>query len=91
MFEAAGAAACLITDAWVGLDLFLQDGEEVLVARDGADVAAHVAALTPERARRIGEAARGRILRHHTYERRGAEVDALLKRHRAERPQGTGA
>ena len=79
VFEAAGAGACLITDAWVGLELFLDDGDEVLVARDGAEVAAHVAALTPERARAIGEAARARILRDHTYERRGAEVDAILQ------------
>jgi len=78
VFEAAGAGACLITDAWVGLDLFLAEGSEVLVARDGADVAAHVAALTPERARAIGEAARRRICADHTYTRRGVEVDALL-------------
>ena len=57
VFEAAGAAACLITDAWEGIELFLQPGEEVLVARDGKDVAEHVRALTPERARSIGQAA----------------------------------
>ena len=57
MFEAAGAAACLITDAWEGIELFLEPDEEVLVARDGQDVAEHVRALTPERARAIGEAA----------------------------------
>ena len=85
VFEAAGAGACLITDAWVGLDLFLDEGTEVLVARDGAEVAAHVAALTPERARAIGEAARARTLRDHTYARRGAQVDALLTARRAER------
>jgi spore maturation protein CgeB len=79
VFEAAGAGACLITDAWVGLELFLKDGDEVLVARDGADVAAHVAALTPDRARAIGDAARTRIARDHTYARRAREVDALLK------------
>ena len=88
VFEAAGAGACLITDAWVGLDQFLAEGTEVLVARDGAEVAAHVAALTPERARAIGDAARARILRDHTYARRGAEVDAILKRRRAERAEG---
>lgn len=79
VFEAAGAGACLITDAWVGLELFLEENEEVLVAHDGAEVAAHVEALTPERARTIGEAARVRIARDHTYARRGAEVDAILK------------
>ena len=78
VFEAAGAGACLITDAWIGLDLFLREGEEVLVARDGRDVAEHVAALTPERARAIGAAARARITREHTYAHRGAEVDAIL-------------
>jgi spore maturation protein CgeB len=79
VFEAAGAAACLITDAWEGIELFLTPDEEVLVARDGQDVADHVAALTPERARRIGDAALRRILAEHTYTRRGEQVDALWR------------
>jgi spore maturation protein CgeB len=79
VFEAAGAGACLITDAWEGVELFLQPGEEVLVARDGQDVADHLSALTPARARAIGEAALHRVLAEHTYDRRGAEVDALLR------------
>lgn len=79
VFEAAGAGACLITDAWEGIELFLTPGEEVLVARDGQDVAEHLAALAPERARAIGEAARQRVLAEHTYARRAAEVDALLR------------
>jgi spore maturation protein CgeB len=83
VFEAAGAGACLITDAWVGLELFLKEGEEVLVARDGRDVAEHVEALTPERARAIGEAGRARILKEHTYALRGAQVDAILREERA--------
>jgi spore maturation protein CgeB len=79
VFEAAGAAACLITDAWEGIELFLKPDEEVLVARDGRDVADHVAALTPERARAIGEAAMKRVLAEHTYARRGEEVDRLFR------------
>ena len=79
VFEAAGAGACLITDAWIGLELFLKEGEEVLVARDGKDVAEHVETLTPERARAIGDAARARIMAEHTYTRRGAEVDTILR------------
>jgi spore maturation protein CgeB len=86
VFEAAGAGACLITDAWVGLELFLKENEEVLVARDGADIAHHLQSLTPERARDIGEAARARILAEHTYSRRGAEVDRILRQERAARP-----
>ena len=79
VFEAAGAGACLITDAWIGLELFLEDGEEVLVARDGWRSPSIVRQLTPARARAIGEAARVRILAEHTYARRGAQVDALLR------------
>ncbi len=79
VFEAAGAGACLITDAWEGIEQFLQPGIEVLVARDGQDVADHLAALTPQRAHAIGEAARQRVLAEHTYALRGAEVDTLLR------------
>ena len=79
VFEAAGAAACLITDAWEGIELFLTPDVEVLVARDGQDVAEHLAALTPARARAIGQAALARVAAEHTYAKRGAEVDTLLR------------
>jgi spore maturation protein CgeB len=80
VFEAAGAAACLITDAWEGIEQFLQPETEVLVARDGKDVAQFVDALTPITARTIGEAALRRVLSEHTYAHRGAQVDELLSR-----------
>jgi spore maturation protein CgeB len=79
VFEAAGAGACLITDEWEGIELFLEPGEEVLVARDGQDVADLLHQLTPERARAIGKAALARVLSQHTYDRRGAEVDGVLR------------
>jgi spore maturation protein CgeB len=82
VFEAAGAAACLITDAWEGIELFLKPDEEVLVARDGAEVAEHVRSLTPERARAIGRAALQRVLAEHTYAHRGAQVDAIWREER---------
>lgn len=78
VFEAAGAAACIVTDDWEGLDLFLEPGAEVLPVRDGAEVAEALAGLTPARARRIGLAARRRILAEHTYARRAEAVEAAL-------------
>ncbi|MEH3047813.1 CgeB family protein [Sphingomonas adhaesiva] len=81
VFEAAGAAACLITDAWEGIELFLTPDREVLVARDGQDVAEHLAALTPERAQAIGQASMARVRREHTYDLRGEQVDVLLRTH----------
>jgi spore maturation protein CgeB len=91
VFEAAGAAACLITDAWEGIELFLQPDSEVLVARDGKDVAEHVRQLTAQRARAIGQAALQRVLSEHTYAHRGAEVDALFKREMAGRLEEVAA
>lgn len=82
VFEAAGAAACLITDAWEGIELFLAPDEEVLVARDGADVAELLADLSPERARAIGEAAKRRVLAEHTYDLRGQQVHRIFEAHR---------
>ncbi len=79
IFEAAGAGACLITDAAEGIEQFLEPGSEVMVAADGEEVACLVANLTPDEARGIAAAARARILAHHTYERRAREVDALLE------------
>ena len=78
VFEAAGAGACLISDAWVGMELFLEPGREVLVADSGGAVAAHVAALDPARARDVGEAARRRVCAEHTYDHRAMQLEALL-------------
>jgi spore maturation protein CgeB len=79
VFEAAGAAACLITDYWEGIEHFLKPGEEVLVARDGRDVADHLEGLTLERAREIGTAALARVRAEHTYALRGAQTAVLFK------------
>ena len=78
VFEAAGAGACIVTDAWVGLSQFLEPGREVLVANCGAGVAAHVATLDAARARAIGAAARRRVLAEHTYAHRVLQLETLL-------------
>lgn len=78
VFEAAGAGACLITDEWEGIELFLEPGKEVLVARDGLEVAGHVRSLTPSDARRIGQAAQRRVLAEHTYAHRAKQLEKLL-------------
>jgi spore maturation protein CgeB len=78
VFEAAGAAACLITDAWEGIETFLDPGSEVLVARNGDEVAEHLNGLIPERAHAIGQAALRRILSEHTYAHRAVQVEEVL-------------
>jgi spore maturation protein CgeB len=78
VFEAAGAGACLLTDAWEGIELFLEPDEEVLVVRDGRDVAEAVGRMTPESARKIGLQAQQRILAAHTYDHRAEQVEQVL-------------
>lgn len=78
VFEAAGAGACLITDEWVGIEQFFEPDHELLVAASGDQVVALLKALTPERARAIGEAALRRALAEHTYAHRVEQVLRLL-------------
>ena len=79
VFEAAGAAACLITDKWEGIHLFFEPGREILVAAHAAEVVDHLRFMTPSRARSIGEAAYRRALAEHTYAHRAALVDRVLE------------
>src|SRR6185437_16957998 len=62
IFEAAGAGACIITDAWDGIAEFFEPGREILVAENGTAVAELLAGLGPAEARRIGAAAKTRAL-----------------------------
>lgn len=79
VFEAAGAAACIVTDNWLGIELFLEPGREVLVADTGIQVIQHLLELTPDQARFMGESARRRVLAHHTYAQRALQVEQVLE------------
>ncbi len=78
IFEAAGAAACIITDAWEGVDLFFEPGEEILVAVNGDEVAECMRSLTYDKAKMIGAAAYRRVTAEHTYAHRATQIDTLL-------------
>ena len=79
VFEAAGAGACLITDDWEGIELFFAPGREILVARDGGEVARYVRDVTDAQAREIGAAALRRVLAEHTYAHRVTQLEAILE------------
>jgi spore maturation protein CgeB len=79
VFEAAGARACVITDRWEGIELFLEPDREVLVAVDGDEVAELVRSLGAARARRIGDAGYRRVLAEHTYAHRARQLELLLE------------
>jgi spore maturation protein CgeB len=78
VFEAAGAGSCVITDEWAGIEHFFEPGKELLVARDGEEVASILLGLTPERATEIGRAAYRRAIAEHTYGKRIELVEKIL-------------
>lgn len=78
VFEAAGAAACIITDYWEGIDSFFEPGEEILVAKSGKEVEEILGSLSAERARAIGEAAYKKVLAKHTYEHRAQLLESVI-------------
>jgi spore maturation protein CgeB len=63
----------------MGIEQFFEPGEEILIAHNGDEVAAHIVDLTPKRARQIGEAAYRRVLAEHTYGHRAAQFDEIFE------------
>ncbi|MCA1585491.1 MAG: glycosyltransferase [Acidobacteria bacterium] len=78
IFEAAGAGACIISDAWAGLEQFFEPGREILTVDGADDVTACVDALDQRLARAVGQAALRRVLQEHTYDRRAQDVQIAM-------------
>lgn len=78
IFEAAGSRACIITDNWEGIEMFLEPGKEVLVARNGHEVAEYIKDLNKPLSCRIGEAGYRRIISEHTYGHRARQIDEFF-------------
>ena len=78
VFEAAGAGACLITDAWIGVEMFFAPDKEILVASSAEDVVRFLRTIDVPRAELIGNAMRLRALHDHTYAIRADEVNQVL-------------
>lgn len=79
IFEAAGAGACIITDYWKGIENFLIPGTEILVAINGDDVEGFLVHTGKAKAKKIGEAAKRKVLCDHTYEKRAALLDSIFE------------
>lgn len=78
VFEAAGAGACLITDAWTGIETFFAPGEEILIASCAEEIVNLLRTITPRVASGIGTRMRRRALRDHTYALRASQVHGIL-------------
>ena len=79
LFEASACGAAIVSDAWAGLEEFLTPGEEILLPRDGAEVAAILSGMPDEERERIGQRARQRILDQHTSAHRAEQFEAVVE------------
>ncbi len=84
LFEAAACGAAVVSDVWEGLDAFFAPDAEILLARSTGDVAEALERSDAE-LRRIGDAARARVLEEHTSAHRAGTLLELLSE-RARRP-----
>jgi len=78
VFEAAGTASCLITDAWAGIDTFFNPGKEILIASSAEEIVQLIRNTSSQQAQQIGAAMRMRALNSHTYAQRATAVHEIL-------------
>jgi spore maturation protein CgeB len=78
LFEAAACETAVVSDAWDGLEEFFEPGREILVASKPEEMT-EILALPPEELRKIGAAARARVLAQHTAAHRCHELLSLLE------------
>jgi spore maturation protein CgeB len=77
LFEAAACEAVVISDRWDGLDRFFDIGDEIKCASTTDDVLAALD-MDGEERKRVGRAARARVLAHHTAMHRAQELERLF-------------
>ena len=78
LFEAGACGAAIISDSWPGLETVFAPGEEIVIARHSRDVIEILEETTPAEASAIGAAARRRVLREHTADRRADQLHDLV-------------
>jgi spore maturation protein CgeB len=81
LFEAAACGTPLVTDAWEGLEHFLQPGREILIAHSSNDVVAALD-LSDRELQAIAQRARERVLQEHTARHRARELESMFERAR---------
>ncbi len=80
-FELASMGACIISNEYSGLEEWFEVDREVLVARDRTEAVGLYERLikNDEVRNQIGTAARGRVLRQHTYLHRAKQILDIIK------------
>lgn len=83
LFEAAACAATILSDNWAGLDTFFVPGREILIPGGSEEVLRYISGYDEMQLKRIGEAARERVLAAHTSDYRAQEFEQAVEMARA--------
>jgi len=79
LFEAAACTATIVSDNWPGLHEFFTPGQEILIPTSADDVVRYISDYDDSELRRIGRAARERVLTSHTSEVRAREFEQAVE------------
>jgi len=79
LFEAAACGATIVSDQWPGLESFFAAGKEILLAGNGGDMLRYIAEYGGDELRRIGRAARERVLAMHGSDTRAREFERAVE------------
>jgi spore maturation protein CgeB len=79
LFEAAACAATMVSDNWPGLEAFFQPGREILLPCASEDVVRYISGYDPSELRRIGRAAREKVIAAHTSDVRAREFEQAVE------------
>jgi spore maturation protein CgeB len=79
LFEAAACATTIVSDNWPGLQTFFIAGREILLPADEQDVLRYLNGYDLGELRRIGRAARERVLAAHTSAIRAREFEEAVQ------------
>ena len=79
LFEAAACGVPIISDHWPGLDELFRPGEEILIARDAAEILTVLQTMPEERRLAVAAAARARVLGAHTADHRAAALEGYAR------------
>ncbi|RMF83115.1 MAG: hypothetical protein D6736_22090 [Nitrospinota bacterium] len=79
LFEAAACGACILTDSWEGLTDYFCPPREIRIVHTPDQVCQLLDRLTPAECQKIGEAARQRVLRDHTFTQRVRVIEQVVE------------
>jgi spore maturation protein CgeB len=79
LFEAAACAAAIASDNWPGLETFFSPGREILLSAGADDIVRYLNNYDDAEIRRIGRAARERVLAGHTSDVRAREFEHAVE------------